>query len=341
LRLTPPADGFLPLSGTPLATTALKRPLVHLPIADYSRIIMSHPCSDIDLTLSYQLAGPTHLCFNVEAAHSASQRIVRESLTLSPAIAARTYREDGSGNRFVRFDAGPGELRLRYQARVERITQPAAQRLPEVPVTAVPDKVLPYLMPSRYCESDVMSRSAQQIFGDVEPGYARVKAVTDWVHESLTYLPGSTTSTTTAQEVFVLRAGVCRDFAHLGITMCRALNIPARLVVGYVNFEEPPQDFHAIFEAWLGGRWVLFDPTGMAPVDRLVRIGTGRDAKDVAFATLFGPAVMTSKNIVVKESECDASSSNAATKTASAPAGHTPAPSARQRDVGSATLETA
>ncbi len=303
---------------------------------------MTHPTSDIDLTLSYQLAGTTHLCFNIEAAHAPAQRIVQESLTLSPHIAARTYRDDASGNRFVRFDAGPGELCLRYRARVERLPQPAAQTLPEVPVTAVPDKVLHYLMPSRYCESDVMSRSAQQIFGDVEPGYARVKAVTDWVHESLTYLPGSTTSTTTAQEVFVLRAGVCRDFAHLGITMCRALNIPARLVVGYVNFDEPPQDFHAIFEAWLGGRWVLFDPTGMAPVDRLVRIGTGRDAKDVAFATLFGPAVMTSKEVTVRESEAQQPDTHPAIrKQAEAPAGHTPAPSARQRDVGPATLETA
>jgi transglutaminase-like putative cysteine protease len=94
---------------------------------------------------------------------------------------------------------------------------------------------------------------------------------------------------------------VCRDFAHLGITLCRALNIPARIVVGYVWFDEPPQDFHATFEAWIGGRWVLFDPTGMAPVDRLVRIGTGRDAKDVAFSTFFGCVEMKRKEIFVLE----------------------------------------
>ena len=98
-----------------------------------------------------------------------------------------------------------------------------------------------------------------------------------------------------------LRDGVCRDFAHLGITLCRALNIPARLVVGYVWFDEPPQDFHAIFEAWLGGRWVLFDATGMAPPEKLVRTGTGRDAKDVAFSTLFGAVQMTRKEVRVDE----------------------------------------
>ena len=103
--------------------------------------------------------------------------------------------------------------------------------------------------------------------------------------------------------MFVQRAGVCRDFAHLGITLCRALNIPARLVVGYVNFEEPPQDFHAVVEAWLDGRWVLFDSTRMAPMDRLVRVGTGCDAKDVAFATIFGVVQMLRKELTVDQSD--------------------------------------
>jgi transglutaminase-like putative cysteine protease len=170
-------------------------------------------------------------------------------------------------------------------------------------VTGVPDDVLRYLMPSRYCESDVMSRAAQQLFGQLPPGIGRVRAIESWIHESIGYLPGFSNSTTTAQEVFVQRAGVCRDFAHLGITMCRALNIPARLVVGYVHFEEPPQDFHAVFEAWLDGRWVIFDPTRMAPIDRLVRVGTGRDAKDVAFATIFGDVQMTRKELTVDEGD--------------------------------------
>ena len=111
----------------------------------------------------------------------------------------------------------------------------------------------------------------------------------------------SGTSPTGSSRRLVSGSGVCRDFAHLGITFCRALNIPARLVVGYVWFDEPPQDFHAVFEAWLDGKWVLFDPTGMAPVDRLVRIGTGRDAKDVAFATMFGTMNLARKEVMVLE----------------------------------------
>ena len=148
-----------------------------------------------------------------------------------------------------------------------------------------------------------MGPVAQQLFGNEPPGISRVRKIVKWIHDAIEYRPGSTNSTTTAQEVFVQRAGVCRDFAHLGITMCRAMNIPARIVVGYVWFDEPPQDFHATFEAWLGGQWVLFDATGMAPVDRLVRIGTGRDAKDVAFSTFFGSVEMTRKEIRVLEHE--------------------------------------
>ena len=116
-----------------------------------------------------------------------------------------------------------------------------------------------------------------------------MQAVSDWIHEHIEYRTGSTDSTTTACEVFLQRAGVCRDFAHLGVAFCRALNIPARLAVGYARFDIPPPDFHALFEAFLGGRWELFDATGMTDPNDLVRIAVGRDAGDVAFATLFGP----------------------------------------------------
>ena len=114
------------------------------------------------------------------------------------------------------------------------------------------------------------------------------------------YQVGLTQSTTTACDVFLHRAGVCRDFAHLGITFCRALSIPARLVAGYANFNQPPPDFQAVFEAYLGHRWVMFDATRMAPLDELVRITSGRDAKDLAFATLFGPATMVSMSPLPK-----------------------------------------
>ena len=257
--------------------------------------------SIIDTLLTYEVQAPSHLLFNLEAALCDRQQVLEESLTLDPPLPLRHYSDANSGNRFFRFDAPAGPLTLRYRATVRRHAQHRPSELREQTVSAMPDGLMKYLMSSRYCESDVMARAAQQLFGDLPRGIGRVQAIADWIHDSLCYEPGSSNSTTTAQEVFVQRAGVCRDFAHLGITFCRALNIPARLVVGYVNFEEPPQDFHAIFEAWLDGHWVMFDPTRMAPADRLVRVGTGRDAKDVAFCTFFGPVTMTGKSITVRE----------------------------------------
>jgi transglutaminase-like putative cysteine protease len=257
--------------------------------------------SHIEAVLDYEVAAPSHLLLNIEAARGGAQAVVQEDLVIEPAVERRAFCDEGSGNRFIRFDAAPGPLRIRYAASVQRAFVLVPPDLPEVPVNQVPDELVHYLMPTRYCESDVMARAAQQLFGDLPQGIGRVQAIADWIQQSITYEPGSSESTTTARDVFVQRAGVCRDFAHLGITLCRALNIPARLVVGYVYFDEPPQDFHAVFEAWLGGRWVLFDPTRMAPVDRLVRVGTGRDAKDVAFCTIFGPVRMTNKTLEVRE----------------------------------------
>lgn len=257
--------------------------------------------STVEALLEYDVREPSHFCFNIEAAHWPTQRIVSEHLRVSPDVRLRSFEDPGSGNRFIRFDARPGPLQVQYKADVEVDVQPLDPALPEVPVNQVPDAILHYLMPTRYCESDMVSAFARETFGRVPPGIARVRHMVDWIHREIAYKPGSTTSTTSAHDVLEQRAGVCRDFAHVGITLCRALNIPARLVAGYVWFDEPPQDFHAIFEAWLGGRWVLFDPTGMAPVGRVVRIGTGRDAKDVAFSTIFGGVQMARKTITVLE----------------------------------------
>ena len=257
----------------------------------------------IDLLLDYEVTHPAHFLFHIESAFHASHNIIEERLSITPSMKVRTFCDERNGNRFVRLDAAKGLLSLNYRAKIELNTVPLPRHLDEAPVTSVPDDVLRYLMPSRYCESDIMSRAAQQIFGHLPQGLSRVRAVEEWLHASIYYMPGFSNSTTTAQEVFVQRAGVCRDFAHLGITLCRALNIPARLVVGYVYFNEPPQDFHAVFEAWLDNQWVLFDGTKMAPIDRLVRVGTGRDAKDVAFATIFGGVRMLRKELMVDEGD--------------------------------------
>ncbi len=247
---------------------------------------------EIDCRLDYQLSGPCDFLFQIHALDGIDQSVRRESLQLSPRLQPHVYADPTVGHRFLRLHAEAGPLSLRYRARVERRPQPADAHAPEVPIGALPDEVLHNLMPTRYCESDLLGSAAFKLFGGLPPGHARVQAVTDWVHDNIEYRIGSTQPTTTARDVFVQRAGVCRDFAHLAITFCRALNIPARLVVGYAIFDDPPPDFHAVFEAFIGGRWVVFDPTRMSPVEDLVRIAVGRDAKDVAFATIFGPATM-------------------------------------------------
>ena len=272
----------------------------------------------VDCLLEYEVSGPAHFLFNIEAAFHEGHEVQEERLTITPSMKVRNFHDERSGNRFFRLDAPKGVLTVNYHARVLLNAAPVPLHLGETPVTALPDDVLLYLLPSRYCESDSLGLVAQQMFGKLPPGIQRVQAIENWIYESVQYRPGFTRSTTTAQDVFVQRVGVCRDFAHLGITLCRALNIPARLVVGYVYFDEPPQDFHALFEAWLDGRWVLFDATRSAPIDRLVRIGSGRDAKDVAFATIFGSVKMLRMQITVDEG--DLPSDAAATATGPAPA---------------------
>jgi transglutaminase-like putative cysteine protease len=260
-----------------------------------------HVLSKIDVKLEYDVQAPTHFCLHMQAADHDAQHVREERFTVHPAFPLHDYRDPVKGNRFVRFDAPIGKLKIEYAAEVEVHYERPEMDLGEAPVNQVPDEVLHFLSPTRYCESDLLANAAQQIFSNVSPGIARVNAVSEWIHKNIKYVPGSSDATTTAMQIFVQRQGVCRDFAHLGVTFCRALNIPARLVAGYVFFDEPPQDFHAVFEAWLDNRWVLFDPTQMAPVERLVRVGTGRDAKDVAFATLFGAAALTRKELTVRE----------------------------------------
>lgn len=242
--------------------------------------------------------------FQIHALHGRDQQVLAESLELPANVHDhRVYLDPLAHHRFLRLQAPAGTLTLRYRATVQiepRVHDLAAT---ETPVHELPDDVMHHLMPTRYCESDLMARAAFKLFGDHEPGVARVQAISDWIHENIDYQVGSTSSTTTARDVFWGRAGVCRDFAHLGVTFCRALNIPARLAVGYAAFANPPPDFHAVFEAYLGGQWLLFDATRLSPVEDLVRIASGRDAKDVAFATMFGPARMVTQRPEIRQAE--------------------------------------
>ena len=166
----------------------------------------------------------------------------------------------------------------------------------EATIAQSPADVLPYLNPSRYCESDLLGRFAFEEFGNLALGFQRVQAICDWVNQFLDYTPAATNATTTAADVLLLRTGVCRDYAHLAISLCRGVGIPARYVSGYAVDLNPP-DFHGFIEAFLDGRWFLFDPSKLSQLNGLVRIGTGRDAADAAFATINGNAILTQKTV--------------------------------------------
>jgi transglutaminase-like putative cysteine protease len=170
--------------------------------------------------------------------------------------------------------------------------------VPETWVRDLPGAVLPYLYPSRYCESDVLNAFAMQQFGSLWQGYSRVQAIRDWVAGHVSFVSGSSTGTTSAAQTFASRQGVCRDFAHLMIALCRAVNVPARFTTGLDYGADPalgPTDFHAYVETYLGGNWYIFDPSSTAIPMGLVRLSSGRDAADSAYATIFGDVVPTNR----------------------------------------------
>ena len=180
------------------------------------------------------------------------------------------------------------QFTISYQATVDCDYQLlSAGSIDSTPVAELDRSAIPYLFPSRYCQSDKLGRLAWDLFGKISNPYEKVVAITDWIHDNVEYVRGSTNSETSAYDTVTQRAGVCRDFAHLGIALCRALNIPARYFSGYAYQLEPP-DFHACFEAHVGGRWMIFDATRLAHLNGLVRIGTGRDAAEAAVASIFG-----------------------------------------------------
>jgi len=251
--------------------------------------------------LRYRVTAPTSFLFNVAVANTTHQAVRQEHFTIVPHAEYTVENVGEEGNRVVRLQAKVGDFSLQYQATVTlepEVDDPPTIMEAEHP--ELPSEVLPYLNPSRYCESDRLLRLAGKEFGEIAPGYSRVAAICDWTHARLDYVAGSTDVRSSACDVLVQRAGVCRDFAHVALTLCRALSIPARYVSGYAVGLNPP-DFHGFFEAYLGTRWYLFDATRMAPRDGLVRIGTGRDAADAAFATVIGAATLKDMTVSAQE----------------------------------------
>lgn len=272
--------------------------------------------------LVYTINQPSTFIFNVQVVRNDFQKIIAEELQLDTANA--TLREpqlpfdeltvDESGNRYIRLVAPKGKLKVNYQATVDLAQYLTnGKTISEVPPAELPMETFQYLYPSRYCQSDMLFGLVQSEFNDLPPGYSRVAAICDWIYEKVTYLSGSSDSQTSAYDTAMQRAGVCRDFAHLGVGFCRALNIPARFVSVYA-YQLEPQDFHAVFEAYLGDRWYLFDATKLAPKEGFIRVGTGRDAADVSVATIFGSVKLEEMNIFVDqlaEEKADANTGDA------------------------------
>lgn len=248
---------------------------------------------NLSINLQYEVSPPgADFIFNLQAAQTPWQSVIVEQLEVSQPVPLLMHTDPITHARYLRLNAVPGPLRVGYKATLDlqhHVASPA--EIPEVPVAQLPPEVLTYLYPSRYCQSDQLGRLVMQEFGLLPKGYQRVEAIRDWVRRQVTFTSNSSNSMTSALDTLTSRAGVCRDFAHLMIAICRALNIPARFTTGIDYGADPalgPTDFHAYVEVYLGHGWYLFDPSGTAIPMGFVRIGTGRDAADVSFATIFG-----------------------------------------------------
>jgi len=231
-----------------------------------------------------------------------AQQVISDHYITQPWV-NRTEYVDGMGNLCQRFVVPPGELQLNVEVLMEVSPKiDVAPDAPHTPVEQLPAEVLQYLLQSRYCPSDKMTERAHRIVGDAPRGYAQAEKIRAWIHAMLIYEYGVSTATTDALDTLSHGAGVCRDFAHVGIALCRSLQIPARIVVGYLHGLQP-MDLHAWFEAFVGGRWYTFDATQDAPRGGRIVLAYGRDAADVAFMSDYGaqPLQVTHMQVEVVE----------------------------------------
>ncbi len=233
--------------------------------------------------------------------------ISQESFDFDPGVATHEYR-DLYGNRCLRVILPAGRSQLRYRALVDvpDATEDADEQAPEIAPQHLPDDVLVYTMPSRYCLPDMLGNEAWSRFAGLPTGYSRVQAICDHVNSHLQFAYGSSYPTSTAWDVNASGFGVCRDFTHLAISFCRALNIPARYVFGYlpdmdVPTDGAPNDFAAWMEVWLGDRWWTFDPRNNVRRKGRILIGRGRDASDVAMVTTFGGPFLEEMTVLAAE----------------------------------------
>jgi transglutaminase-like putative cysteine protease len=254
-------------------------------------------------------ATPTHAVLQVEPRRDMGATVVEDGWDNDPPVVGTTY-VDLYGNLCRRLTIPDGRSTLSYEALVEVDGSPDPIRTgaQEVAADGLPSDALVFTLPSRYCPSDELADAAWALFGSVDPGWTRVQAICDWVHDAIEFDYDSSSQRTTATEVYEARAGVCRDFAHLAVTFCRAFSIPARYVFGYlpdigVPPPDEPMDFCAWMEVLLDDRWWTFDPRNNIPRVGRVLIGRGRDALDVAMTTTFGGVELEAMGVRADEAK--------------------------------------
>ena len=254
---------------------------------------------------------PIHLLLSVHPDRRADL-LTDDKLRTDPG-AEVTREQDALGNLATRVlaPAGPITFSAEFVVRDSGLPDRQAPGAGQLPVEALPVEALPYLLPSRYCETDRLGDLAWRTFGGVTPGWARVQAICDYVHDRITFGYHNARPTRTAAEGHEEQVGVCRDFAHLAVTLCRAMNIPARYCTGYlgdigVPASAAPMDFSAWFEVYLEGEWFTFDARHNIPRIGRIVVARGRDAADVAITHTFGQAILTQFEVITEEIEAAA-----------------------------------
>jgi transglutaminase-like putative cysteine protease len=271
---------------------------------------------DVGYELIYDLPQPTPMLLVLHIHYTrASDILVPDHILTDPPVPLVAYR-DGFGNWCSRIVAPAGRFRIASNAVVRDSGKPdtAVKDAQQHSIEDLPEEALVFLLASRYCDTEKLSQTAWDLFGQTQPGWARVQAICDYVHNHIAFNYGDANPTRTASEAFYERRGVCRDFTHLAIAFCRSMNIPARYCTGYLSDLGTPKpwavgDFAAWFEAYIGGRWQMFDPRNNTPRLGRVLMARGRDAIDVAITTTFGPNTLVSFKVVTDETPASAAKS--------------------------------
>jgi transglutaminase-like putative cysteine protease len=261
----------------------------------------------VGFTIVLESGAPTPVTAVVRPRQHDIHRLIDERRNATPGVHIRSYR-DGFDNLVWRWTTPIGVMQLSHDAVVEvpATPDPSLPGLHGTLVDQLPDEVLIYTLPSRYCPSDLVLHDAWAMFGATPDGWDRVQAICSWAHTNITYGYGNSTAATSGYDAYQSRRGVCRDFAHIGVMFCRAMNIPARYVCGYlpdigVPLNPTPMDFHAWFEAYVGGAWRTFDARHNIPRIGRVVIARGRDAVDTAILTSYGDSQLTGLTVWADE----------------------------------------